>query len=107
MELVELVFPAEGKDDVRSRSRALCEVLEKTAVEVPDTPDFVVNRLLFPYLFDAVELLGQSVVAANENVAGLAGQPKDFTGGFPYSAEFELIAPAAGAPANSQCLRRG
>ena len=35
-------------------------MLEKTAVEVPDTPGFVVNRLLFPYLFDAVELLGQS-----------------------------------------------
>jgi 3-hydroxybutyryl-CoA dehydrogenase len=28
--------------------------LGKTAVEVPDTPGFVVNRLLFPYLFDAV-----------------------------------------------------
>ena len=29
----------------------------KTAVEVPDEPGFVVNRLLFPYLFDAVRLL--------------------------------------------------
>ena len=30
---------------------------EKTAVEVPDSAGFVVNRLLFPYLFDAVRLL--------------------------------------------------
>ena len=29
----------------------------KTVVEVPDEPGFVVNRLLFPYLFDAVRLL--------------------------------------------------
>jgi 3-hydroxyacyl-CoA dehydrogenase len=29
-------------------------------VEVPDEPGFVVNRLLFPYLFDAVRLLEQT-----------------------------------------------
>ena len=34
-----------------------CEALGKTGVEVPDTPGFVVNRLLFPYLFDAVRLM--------------------------------------------------
>ena len=39
------------------RAHALCAALGKTAVEVPDTPGFVVNRLLFPYLFDAVRLL--------------------------------------------------
>ena len=31
--------------------------LGKTPVEVPDIPGFVVNRLLFPYLFSAVELM--------------------------------------------------
>ena len=29
----------------------------KRAIEVPDQPGFVVNRLLFPYLFDAVRML--------------------------------------------------
>jgi 3-hydroxybutyryl-CoA dehydrogenase len=57
MELVELAFPAEADDDVRERSRALCVALGKTPVEVPDSPGFVVNRLLFPYLFEAVDLL--------------------------------------------------
>jgi 3-hydroxybutyryl-CoA dehydrogenase len=60
MELVELVFPAEADDDVRTRARDLCTALGKTPVEVPDTPGFVVNRLLFPYLFDAVELMGET-----------------------------------------------
>ena len=60
MELVELVFPAQAQDDVRARARALCEALGKTAVEVPDTPGFVVNRLLFPYLFDAVQVLTET-----------------------------------------------
>jgi 3-hydroxybutyryl-CoA dehydrogenase len=57
MELVELCFPAQAAPDTRTRTRALCEALGKKAVEVPDTPGFVVNRLLFPYLFEAVELL--------------------------------------------------
>ena len=54
MDLVELAFPAAASDDTRARFRALCEHLDKTPVEVPDVPGFVVNRLLFPYLFDAV-----------------------------------------------------
>ncbi len=62
MELVELVFPPEAEQEVRDRARAFCELLGKTPVEVPDTPGFVVNRLLFPYLFDAVELLSRTGV---------------------------------------------
>jgi 3-hydroxybutyryl-CoA dehydrogenase len=60
MELIELVFPDEAEPEVRDRARALCETLGKTAVEVPDTPGFVVNRLLFPYLFDAVKLMTET-----------------------------------------------
>ena len=57
MKLVELSFPPAATDDTRRRLQALCEALGKTVVEVPDVPGFVVNRLLFPYLFDAVRLL--------------------------------------------------
>jgi 3-hydroxybutyryl-CoA dehydrogenase len=60
MELVELCFPDEAAPDTRERARAFCAALDKTAVEVPDEPGFVVNRLLFPYLFDAVRLLERS-----------------------------------------------
>jgi 3-hydroxybutyryl-CoA dehydrogenase len=60
MDLVELVFPAEADAETRERARALCAALGKTAVEVPDTPGFVVNRLLFPFLFDAVALLEET-----------------------------------------------
>jgi 3-hydroxybutyryl-CoA dehydrogenase len=57
MQLVELAFPPEASDSTRARLRALCEHLDKTPVEVPDVPGFVVNRLLFPYLFGAVSFL--------------------------------------------------
>lgn len=60
MALVELAFPDQAGADTRARARALCEALGKTAVEVPDVPGFVVNRLLFPYLFGAVRLLEET-----------------------------------------------
>ena len=63
MELVELAFPAEAAQATRTRARALCEALGKTAVEVPDIPGFVVNRLLFPYLFGAAELVAETGLA--------------------------------------------
>jgi 3-hydroxyacyl-CoA dehydrogenase len=60
MELIELVFPPQAAEETRARARALCAALGKTAVEVPDSPGFVVNRLLFPFLFDAVRLLDET-----------------------------------------------
>ena len=60
MKLVELAFPAAASADTRERARSLCDELGKTAVEVPDVPGFVVNRLLFPYLFSAVRLLAET-----------------------------------------------
>lgn len=60
MELVELAFPPEASEETRQRAQTLCEELGKTAVEVPDIPGFVVNRLLFPYLFSAVDLMSET-----------------------------------------------
>jgi 3-hydroxyacyl-CoA dehydrogenase len=57
MKLVELSFADGASENTRARLHGLCEELGKTAVEVPDAPGFVVNKLLFPYLFDAVRLL--------------------------------------------------
>jgi 3-hydroxybutyryl-CoA dehydrogenase len=60
MELIELCVPQGASDSISRRARAWCEAIGKTVVDVPDEPGFVVNRLLFPYLFDAVRLLEQT-----------------------------------------------
>ena len=78
MKLVELAFPPEASEETRTRALALCEDLGKTAVEVPDTPGFVVNRLLFPYLFSAVrfqEETGLEAAAIDECMVLGAGHP--------------------------------
>jgi 3-hydroxyacyl-CoA dehydrogenase len=60
MELVELVLPEAASEETRTRMHALCAALGKNAVEVPDIPGFVVNRLLFPFLFEAVRLADEA-----------------------------------------------
>jgi 3-hydroxybutyryl-CoA dehydrogenase len=66
MELIELCIPAAAREGIGVRARAWCESFGKTVVEVPDEPAYVVNRLLFPYLFDAVRLLEQTGMKAEE-----------------------------------------
>lgn len=66
MALVELCLPADGQDEIRQRAQAWCQALGKTAVEVPDEAGFVVNRLLFPYLFDAVRLMERTGMEADD-----------------------------------------
>jgi 3-hydroxybutyryl-CoA dehydrogenase len=60
MKLVELAYPDEASAETRARAAALCAALEKEAVDVPDLAGFVVNRLLFPYLFSAVDFMEQT-----------------------------------------------
>jgi len=60
MKLIELAFPPQATEETRERARNLAEAIGKTPVTVPDSPGFVVNRLLFPYLFSAVELMSST-----------------------------------------------
>lgn len=57
MKLIELCFPEALRPETAERARAFCAALDKEPVEVPDQAGFVVNRLLFPLLFDAVRML--------------------------------------------------
>jgi 3-hydroxybutyryl-CoA dehydrogenase len=63
MALVELCFPPQANAEARTRAAVFCEAIGKRAVEVPDQPGFIVNRLLFPYLFEAVRLLERTGLA--------------------------------------------
>jgi 3-hydroxybutyryl-CoA dehydrogenase len=60
MKLVELAYPEAATPTTRERAVALCEALGKEPVDVPDLAGFVVNRLLFPYLFSAVDFMQET-----------------------------------------------
>jgi 3-hydroxybutyryl-CoA dehydrogenase len=66
MDLVELCLPDAARKEIRPRASAWCDAIGKTVVEVPNEPGFVVNRLLFPYLFDAVRLMEQTGMEAED-----------------------------------------
>jgi 3-hydroxybutyryl-CoA dehydrogenase len=57
MELIEICFPERIDAGIAERATAWCAALGKTAVKVPDVAGFVVNRLLFPAMFEAVRLM--------------------------------------------------
>jgi 3-hydroxybutyryl-CoA dehydrogenase len=78
MELVEVCVPETARNGIADRATAWCAALDKTPVEVPDAAGFVVNRLLFPYLFDAVRMMestGMSATAVDDCMRLGAGHP--------------------------------
>jgi 3-hydroxybutyryl-CoA dehydrogenase len=64
MKLIEVAYAPETTEDTKTRTLALADQLNKVAVETPDTPGFVVNRLLFPYLFDAATFMAEAGMEA-------------------------------------------
>jgi 3-hydroxyacyl-CoA dehydrogenase/enoyl-CoA hydratase/3-hydroxybutyryl-CoA epimerase len=56
MKLVEVVIAKQTSDETRDRSLAFVRQVAKLPVIVHDSPGFLVNRVLFPYLLDAAEL---------------------------------------------------
>ncbi len=67
MKLVELVKTEEVLPEVVATARAFEESMGKGVIECKDSPAFVVNALLVPYLLDAVRLL-QNGVASREDI---------------------------------------
>ena len=67
MKLVEIIRALPTGEAAFARARGYVEQLGKTAVLAKDTPGFVVNRLLVPYLLDAVRLL-DSGIASREDI---------------------------------------
>ncbi len=63
MKLVEVVIAKQTSDETRDRSVAFVRQIGKVPVIVRDSPGFLVNRVLFPYVLDAAELLESGVDA--------------------------------------------
>ena len=64
MKLVEVVIAKQTSAETRERSLAFVRQVGKLPVIVRDSPGFLVNRALFPYLLDAAELFESGADAA-------------------------------------------
>ncbi len=64
MKLVEVVVGKKTAPETVERALAFTRQIAKLPVVVQDSPGFLVNRVLFPYLLDAAELYENGVSAA-------------------------------------------
>ncbi len=66
MRLVEVIRGSETSDATIALAKELCVKLGKEAVEVKESPGFVVNRLLVPMMNEAFNLLQEGVASAED-----------------------------------------
>jgi 3-hydroxybutyryl-CoA dehydrogenase len=71
MALVEVVLGAATSDDTVVAARAFAETVGKTPITVKDSPGFVVNRILFPMINEAVQALAEGVATAEDIDTGM------------------------------------
>ena len=64
--VVEVVRSELCSEETIERSRAFCESLGKSVVVVKDSPGFIINRLMTPYILEAVRLVEQGVASKED-----------------------------------------
>lgn len=107
MPLVEVVRTLATDEDTLAALRGFVAKLGKTAVLAPDAPGFVVNRLLVPYLLDAMRCAEQKLATVEDIDTGMklgCGHPmgplhlSDFIGLDTMQSVAEVLFEAFGEP---------
>ncbi|MXZ75733.1 MAG: 3-hydroxybutyryl-CoA dehydrogenase [Gemmatimonadetes bacterium] len=71
MGLIEMVVGLQTSEETVETARQFGESLGKQVIQVKDTPGFIVNYLLIPYLLDAVRLVESGVASKEDIDAGM------------------------------------
>lgn len=71
MKLVEMIRGYETSDETYEMIKQLVEDLGKDPITVADSPSFVVNRVLVPFINEAIFVLGEGVATAEDIDKGL------------------------------------
>ena len=66
LKLVEVVSTASTTEETLADALFVCSKLGRVPVQVKDTPGFIANRLLVPFIFDAIDLLDSGVATAED-----------------------------------------
>lgn len=76
MPLVEIVQHDRMAPETEARLAAFCRKLDKFPIPVAGTPGFLVNRVLFPYMLEAMRALSEGIPApVIDNAAKKFGMP--------------------------------
>ncbi|MFE9853012.1 3-hydroxyacyl-CoA dehydrogenase family protein [Streptomyces sp. NPDC005576] len=85
MKLVEVVRTVLTADDVHATVREVCVKVRKHPVDCGDRAGFIVNALLFPYLNNAIKMVGEHYATLDDIDAAMK-----LGGGYPMG-PFELL----------------
>ena len=66
LRLVEVVIPESASQETVDTALVFCDTLNRITVRMKDTPGFIVNRLLVPFIFDAIHLVESGTASAHD-----------------------------------------
>lgn len=71
MKLVEIIRGYETSDETNEKIKHLVKEFGKEGISVQDSPSFAVNRVLIPFINEAIFVLGEGVASAEDIDKGL------------------------------------
>jgi 3-hydroxyacyl-CoA dehydrogenase/enoyl-CoA hydratase/3-hydroxybutyryl-CoA epimerase len=71
MQLVEIVVSASSSPDAVNRAKAFTRQIDRLPLPVKSTPGFLVNRVLMPYLLEAVSMVEEGISPAEIDSAAV------------------------------------
>jgi 3-hydroxybutyryl-CoA dehydrogenase len=66
LKLVEVITSASTSKETVASAMAFCDSIDRITVRVQDTPGFIVNRLLVPFIFDAIRMVEAGIATAED-----------------------------------------
>ena len=64
--LVEVISSESTSQETIDAAMAFCDTIDRLTVRVKDSPGFIVNRLLVPFIFDAIHMVEGGIASAED-----------------------------------------
>ena len=64
--LVEVISSESTSQETIDEAMAFCDSIDRLTVRVKDSPGFIVNRLLVPFIFDAIRMVESGIATAED-----------------------------------------
>ena len=66
LRLLEVIVPTSASEETVAAAMEFCDSIDRVTVRVQDTPGFIVNRLLVPFIYDAIRMVEGGVASAED-----------------------------------------
>tara|TARA_Y100000590_G_scaffold51142_1_gene53818 strand:- start:72 stop:695 length:624 start_codon:yes stop_codon:yes gene_type:complete len=64
--LVEVISSESTSQETIDSAMSFCDSIDRLTVRVKDSPGFIVNRLLVPFIFDSIQMLDGGIATAED-----------------------------------------